>query len=216
MSFFALIVAAVGGLGLLGALGGLVAFIVGLARGSKGLWIGGLVVGLIALLLVGGLAVLGAVAFLTDGQRVSMQTAVAMEAPMAMEAHAVAAGSEAARARQWFREGTGLTLPPDATFLGGRNHAAFLAERHVLFHVSPEVQAQLDAKLTRTDAVPEHLAVSGIARDELPAWNAEIARPGTLYYEHETGDAETGGYLTAVAYHPETGLLYLAMVEYAP
>lgn len=114
--------------------------------------------------------------------------------------------------RQWFEWGTGLTLPPSAKYIAGKNNTAWLSDIYLKLQVSPTYKKTLDDALTRmTDApslpLPDNMK-------PWPAWDLEGKT--LIFYEKRTGSVDDGGFMSHLAFEEATGIIYCTFAEYAP
>ena len=187
-------------LGAVAMITSVVLFIIGITTRRRRFWlsaIGGAV--LSALLMVGGAAwggwvVVGGVRKMADD---------------------MFAGSDA-NMREWFVNGTELELPQDAQYLAGRNYAAWLGEIYIKIRIPPEFATVLESRFSRMKEMPKGLHASRFILADQPGWNSAVTAKGIVYYETETGGADDGGHITSLALDKDAGILYCAILEYAP
>ncbi|MDP6635985.1 MAG: hypothetical protein QGG42_13890 [Phycisphaerae bacterium] len=114
--------------------------------------------------------------------------------------------------RDWFEWGTELKLPADAKFTAGRNNLILLSDIYLKLQVSPTYRKTLDDKLTRTIDAP-----SFDLPDDMKPWPPwDLNGKKLIFYKNQTGDVDTGGFISALAFEESTGIIYCHFVEYAP
>lgn len=119
------------------------------------------------------------------------------------------------KAREWFEGATGVKLPAEANYLAGRDYSILWSEIYLKMKVPLEFQTVLDEKIGRSnEAIAEH-APDSVTKD-IPDWDKAVAAEGMLYYSNVTGDANTGGFVTTIAFDPRSGIMYCKIIEYVP
>ncbi|MCE5325698.1 MAG: hypothetical protein LLG01_04735 [Planctomycetaceae bacterium] len=123
------------------------------------------------------------------------------------------AGNES-NARCWFTMGTGLELPAQAKYLGGRDYFGWWSDISIAVQTPLEFKAQLDRALPREGDASGMQADAGVLAD-LPRWNTAISAQGVVFYSITTGNIDEGGFHTMIALDAQ-GVMYCHIVEYVP
>lgn len=120
--------------------------------------------------------------------------------------------------RTWFSWATEQTLPEQAKFVTGRNISAHLGDIYLIVDIPAEYGEVLDQKLTRK-AEP----LGGSVTDGLKQFAPQVAslwkvdgRTDLVYYSHQTGTVDHGGWIAQIAFDRAAGRLYCHFSEYAP
>jgi len=186
-------------LGLFALVAGSIALILGLASRGKSNWVAGAAVNVVSLALVA----FGSMAAIQAGRTCVSNFRGEMWA-----------GSDA-NMRQWFKSGVGIDLPPQAAYLSGRDYSFWLSEVYMKIRVPAGFKAVLDQRLTRVTTQPEELHPPQNVRADQPDWGAPDFAHAT-FYQHRTGNVNTGGFETTLALDERTGVMYCVFIEYAP
>mgnify|MGYP006277280573 CR=1 FL=1 len=120
--------------------------------------------------------------------------------------------------QKWFSWATEQTLPDQAKFVAGRNISGWLGDIYLIVDVPTEYAEVLDQKLTR-ETEPLDLPVTDSLKQYAPGvaslWKVD-GRTGLLYYSHQTGTVDDGGWISQIAFDRTAGRLYCHFSEYAP